>query len=133
MDNTYNVLLYRIGYIITVGILLVIAYRVKVSGFKGYFHDLTSDLTEILGRETSIFYKMNSFCLVASGLLAPIILVAYPLFEEEHPDFFGSAQNALLHLIALIIYIAALLGGSYHVIYALCMIWKSGKGKKEIK
>jgi len=125
--------LYRIGFIITVGILLTIAHRVRASGFKGYFRDLTSDLTEILGREKSLFYKMNSICLVASGLLAPIILVAYPLFEEEHPDFFGSAQNVLLHLTALIFYIAALFGGSYHVIYALCMIWKSGKGKKEIK
>ena len=125
--------LYRIGFIITVGILLTIAHRVRASGFKGYFRDLTSDLTEILGREKSLFYKMNSICLVASGLLAPIILVAYPFFEEDSPDFFGSAQNALLHLIALIIYIAALLGGSYHVIYALCAMRKSGKEKKEIK
>ena len=133
MDNTYNVLLYRIGYIITVGILLVIAYRVKVSGFKGYFHDLTSDLTEILGRETSIFYKMNSFCLVASGLLAPVILVAFPKFANRYPDLFESTKNVLLHVIALIIFIAALLGGIYHIIYVLCVMRKSGKGKKEIK
>ena len=102
---------YRIGYIITVGILLVIAYRVKVSGFKGYFHDLTSDLTEILGREKSLFYKMNSFCLVASGLLAPVILVAFPKFANQYPDLFESTKNVLLHVIALIIFIAALLGG----------------------
>jgi hypothetical protein len=133
MDNTYNVLLYRIGYIITICILLTIARRVRASGFKGYFHDLTCDLTEILGREKSLFYKMNSFCLVASGLLAPIILVAFPKFANRYPDLFESSKNVLLHVIALIIYIAALLGGSYHVIYALCMIWKSGKGKKEIK
>jgi len=133
MDNTYNVLLYRTGYIITVGILLVIAYRVNVSGFKGYFHDLTSDITEILGREESIFYKMNSYCLVASGLLAPIILVAYPKFVISYPDFFESSRNVLLHVIAFIIFIAALLGGSYHIIYVLCVMRKSGKEKKEIK
>jgi hypothetical protein len=131
--DIYHDSLYRIGFIITVGILLTIAHRVRASGFKGYFHDLTSDLTEILGREKSLFYKINSLCLVASGLLAPIILVAYPYFEEEHPDFFGSSKNVLQHIIALIIYIAALVGGLYHVIYALCEIRKSGKGKKEIK
>ena len=133
MDNTYNVLLYRIGYIITVGILLVIAYRVKASGFKGYFRDLTSDLTEILGRETGLFYKINSFCLVASGLLAPVILVAFPKFANRYPDLFESTKNVLLHVIALIIFIAALLGGIYHIIYVLCVMWKSGKGEKEIK
>ena len=131
--DIYHDSLYRIGFIITVGILLTIAHRVRASGFKGYFHDLTSDLTEILGREKSLFYKINSLCLVASGLLAPIILVAYPYFEEEYPDFFGSSKNVLLHVIALIMYIAALLGGFYHVIYALCVIRKSGKEKKEIK
>jgi hypothetical protein len=76
---------------------------------------------------------MNSFCLVVSGLLAPIILIAYPNFENQYPDFFGSSKNVLIHVIALIIYIAALLGGFYHVIYAICVIRKSGKGKKEIK
>jgi len=131
--DIYHDSLYRIGFIITVGILLTIARRVRASGFKGYFHDLTRDLTEILGREKSIFYKINSFCLVVSGLLAPIILVAYPYFEEEHPDFFGSAKNVVLHVIALTIYIAALLGGFYHVIYVLCVMRKSGKGEKEIK
>jgi hypothetical protein len=131
--DTYFDLLYRIGYIITVGILLTIAHRVRASGFKGYFHDLTCDLTEILGREKSIFYRINSFCLVASGLLAPVILVVFPIFANQYPDLFESAKNVLLHVIALIIYIAALLGGLYHVIYALCVILKSGKEKKEIK
>ncbi|MCP4261580.1 MAG: hypothetical protein GY774_29370 [Planctomycetes bacterium] len=125
--------LYRIGFIITVGILLTIAHRMRASGFKGYFHDLTCDLTEILGREKSLFYKMNSICLVASGLLAPIILLAYPNFSEKHTDFFEFSKNVLLQVIALTIYIAALLGGIYHVIYALCAIRKSGKEKKEIK
>ena len=105
----------------------------KASGFKGYFHDLISDLTEILGREKNLFYKMNSFCLVVSGLLAPIILVAYPYFAEDYPDFFESSKNVLLHVIALIMYIAALLGGIYHVTYAFCAMRKSGKEKKEIK
>ena len=122
-----------IGFIITVGILLTIARRVRASGFKGYFHDLTSDLTEILGREKSIFYRINSFCLVVFGLLAPIILVAYPLFAEKYPDFCGSAKNVTTQVIALTIYIAALFGGSYHLIYVLCVMRKSGKGKKEIK
>jgi hypothetical protein len=106
---------------------------VKASGLKGYFHDLTSDLTEILGREKSLFYKMNSFCLVASGLLAPVILIAFPKFANHYPDLFESSKNVVLHVIALIIFIAALLGGFYHVIYALCVIRKSGKEKKEIK
>ncbi|MFV1974577.1 MAG: hypothetical protein ACC651_02465 [Candidatus Scalindua sp.] len=131
--DIYHDSLYRIGFIITVGILLTIAHRVRASGFKGYFHDLTCDLTEILGREKSIFYRINSFCLVVSGLLAPVILVAFPIFANQYPDLFESAKNVLLHVIALIIYIAALLGGSYHVVYVLCMIRKSGKGKKEIK
>ena len=131
--DIYHDSLYRIGFIITVGILLTIAHRVRASGFKGYFRDLTNDLTEILGRETSLFYKMNSFCLVASGLLAPVILIAFPKFANRYPDLFESSKNVLLHVIALIIYIAALLGGSYHVIYVLCVMWKSGKGKKEIK
>ena len=131
--DIYHDSLYRIGFIITVGILLTIARRVRASGFKGYFHDLTRDLTEILGREKSIFYKINSFCLVVSGLLAPIILVAFPKFANEYPDLFESAKNVVLHVIALTIYIAALLGGFYHVIYVLCVMRKSGKGEKEIK
>ncbi len=131
--DIYHDSLYRIGYIITVGILLTIARRVKVSGFKSYFHDLTCDLTEILCREKNIFYKINSFCLVVSGLLAPIILVAFPSFANQYPDLFESAKNVLLHVIALTIYIAALLGGFYHVIYVLCVMRKSGKEKKEIK
>jgi hypothetical protein len=124
--DIYHDSLYRIGFIITVGILLTIAHRVRASGFKGYFHGLTRDLTEILGREKSLFYKMNSFCLVASGLLAPIILVAYPEFANQYPDFFGSSKNVLLHVIALIIYIAALLGGFYHIIYVLCVMRECG-------
>ena len=120
--DIYHDSLYRIGFIITVGILLTIAHRVRASGVKGYFHDLT----EILGREKSLFYKMNSFCLVASGLLAPIILVAFPIFANHYPDFFESSKNVLLHVIALTIYIAALLGGFYHVIYALCVMRECG-------
>jgi len=131
--DTYFDLLYRIGYILTVGILLTIAHRVRASGFKTYFYDLTCDLTEILGREKSMFYKINSFCLVVSGLLAPVILVAFPIFANQYPDLFESAKNVLLHVIALTIYIAALVGGSYHVIYVLCVMRKSGKGKKTIK
>ena len=133
MDNTYNVLLYRIGYIITICILLTIARRVKASGLKGYFHDLTNDLTEILGREKSLFYKMNSFCLVASGLLAPVILIAFPKFANRYPDLFESSKNVLLHVIALIIYIAALLGGFYHIIFVLGKMWISRKDKKRSK
>ena len=126
-------LLFRIGYILTVGILLTIARRVKVSGFKSYFHDLVRAITETAGREKNIFYKINSYTLIVFGLLAPIILFAYPSFIERFPDWFGTSTNYLLHVIALLIYLAAMLGGFYHVALILQKIWKSRNDKKRFK
>jgi hypothetical protein len=106
-------------------ILATIAYGVNVWGFKSYFHGITHDITETTGREKSIFYKINSYCLVLSALLAPIILCAYPSFVARFPDYFETSENALLHLITTFIYIAAMIAGFYHLLHVLIEIRKS--------
>ncbi len=125
--------LFVIGFIIAIIILARIVYRIIVSGFKSYFHDLIHAITETAGREKNIFYKINSYTLIVFGLLAPIILFAYPSFIERFPDWFGTSTNYLLHVIALLIYLAAMLGGVYHVALILQKIWKSRNDKKRFK
>ena len=71
-------ILFLVGFIIAILILVRIVYRIIVSGFKSYFHDLIHAITETTGREQNIFYKINSYTLIIFGLLAPIILFAYP-------------------------------------------------------
>ncbi len=122
-------ILFLIGFIIAIIILVRIVYRIIVSGFKSYFHDLIHAITEVTGIEKNIFYKINSYTLVVFGLLAPIILFAYPSFIERFPDWVGN--SFLLHVIAFLIYFAAMLGGGgYHVIFILHKIWKTRKDKK---
>jgi len=126
-------ILFLVGFIIAILILVRIVYRIIVSGFKSYFHDLIRAITETTGREKNIFYKINSYTLIVFGLLAPIILFAYPLFIERFPDWLETSKNFLLHVIALLIYLAAMLGGFYHLCYALRNILKSRKDKKRFK
>ncbi len=127
MQNTF----FLIGYILAISLLATIAYRVKVWGFKSYFHGITRDIAEDVGREKSIFYKINSYCFVLSALFAPIILFYYPNYVDRFPDWFGTSENFLLHLIAAIIYVAAMLAGFYHLIHVLIEIWKSRKDQKK--
>ena len=126
-------ILFLIGFIIAIIILVRIVYRIIVSGFKSYFNDLFYTITEVTGREKNIFYKINSYTLIVFGLIAPIILFAYPPFIERFPDWLETSKNFLLHVIALLIYLAAMLGGFYHVILILHKIWKSRKNKKRFK
>ena len=126
-------ILFFIGFIIAIFLLVRIVYRIIVSGFKSYFHDIIHAITEVTGREKNIFYKINSYTLIVFGLLAPIILFAYPKFVDRFPDEFESSENFLLHVIALLIYLAAMLGGFYHVILIFHKIWKSRKDKKRFK
>ncbi len=104
-------ILFLIGFIIAIIILVRIVYRIIVSGFKSYFHDIFYAITEVTGREKNIFYKINSYTLIVFGLLAPIILFAYPLFIERFPDWLETSKNFLLHAITLLIYLAAMIGG----------------------
>ncbi len=127
-----NTLLF-IGYIIAITILVGNAYILIVWGLKFYFHDLTHGITEIAGREKNIIYKINSYCLIVFALLSPVILVAYPLFLDLSLDSFETTKNSLLHVIAFLIYTAALLGGFYHVILLPGTIWKFRKVQKKIK
>ena len=126
-------ILFLVGFIIAIIILVRIVYRIIVSGFKSYFHDLIRAITETTGREKNIFYKINSYTLIVFGLLAPIILFAYPPFIERFPDWLETSKNFLLHVVALLIYLAAMLGGFYHVVLILHKIWKSRKDKKRFK
>ena len=126
-------ILFLVGFILAISLLATIAYRVKVWGFKSYFHGITHDITEDVSREKSIFYKINSYCFVLFALLAPIILFAYPPFIERFPDWLETSKNFLLHVIALLIYLAAMLGGFYHLCYALRNILESRKDKKRFK
>jgi hypothetical protein len=126
MQDTF----FLIGYILAISLIATIVYRVKVWGFKSYFHGITHDIIEDVSREKIIFYKINSYCFVLSALLAPIILLAYPSFVDRFPDYFQTSENFLLHLIATTIYIAAMLAGFYHLIHVLIEIWKSRKDKK---
>ena len=119
--------LFLIGYILAPILLAVIVYRVKVLGFKSSFHKIT----EFVGSEKNLLSEINSFCLVLSSLLAPIILIAYPSFVELFPDVFGTTKILLLNIIAFIFYIAAMFAGFYFLIYVLHTIWKSRKDKKK--
>ncbi len=125
--------LFVIGFVIAIIILARIVYRIIASGFKSYFNGLIHAITEIAGREKNIFYKINSYTLIVFGLLAPIILFAYPSFIERFPDWFGTSKNFLLHVIALLIYLAAMLGGVYHIAIILQKIWKSRNDKRRLK
>ena len=120
---------FLVGYILAPSLLAVIVYRVKVLGFKSYFHNIT----EFVGREKNLFFEINSFCLALSSLLAPIILIAYPSFVDRFPDVFETTKILLLHIIVFIIYIAAMFAGFYHFIYVLPKIWKSRKVQKKTK
>ena len=120
-------ILFLVGFIIAILILVRIVYRIIVSGFKSYFHDLIRAITETTGREKNIFYKINSYTLIVFGLLAPIILFAYPKFVERFPDDFETSENFLLHVIAFIIYITAMLGCFHHLCYVFRNILKSRK------
>ena len=122
--------LFLIGYFLSLSLLASIAYRVKVWGFKSYFYGNIHDIAEVVNREKGIFYKINSYCLELSALLAPIIMFAYPEYLDRFPDFFETYENILLHLIATIIYLAAMLAGFYHLIQVLIEIWKFRKNKK---
>jgi len=64
--------LFFIGYVIAVPLLVLIIYRLKVLGFKSYFHNIA----EFVGREKNLFFEINHFCLVFTSLLAPVILFA---------------------------------------------------------
>ena len=124
---------FLIGHIIAISFLATIAYRVKVWGFKSYFHGITHDAIETVSREKSIYYKINSYCFVLTMLLAPIILFAYPMYVDRFPDFFETSEYFLLHLIATIIYLAAMLACFYRVIRVLIQIWTSRKDQKKIE
>ncbi len=71
-------ILFLIGYFLALNKLAVIVYRVKVLGFKSYFHEIT----EFVGIEKKLFFEINSFCFVLFSLFAPIILFSYPLLVE---------------------------------------------------
>jgi hypothetical protein len=119
--------IYLIGHILAITLLARIAYKVKVSGFKSYFHEYTHDITEVTHREKSILYKINSYCLVVFAVLAPIILFAYPKFVDRFPGPYETTKIFLLHLIAAFIYLIGILGGFYNLGHFLLKIWKSRK------
>ena len=121
--------LFFIGYIFALSLLAMIVYRLKVLGFKSYFRGIT----EFVVKEKDLFSEINYFCLALSSLLAPIILFAYPKFIDRFPDDFETSENFLLHVIALIIYIAALLGCFHHLCYVLRNILKARNDQKKIK
>ena len=83
-------ILFFIGFIIAIFLLVRIVYRIIVSGFKSYFHDIIHAITEVTGREKNIFYKINSYTLIVFGLLAPIILFAYPSFNRTVSRLVGN-------------------------------------------
>ena len=129
MRNT----VFLIGHIFAITLLVRIAYVVIFVGFKSYFHLFTNYITEVGDREKGIFYKINSYSLLVSGYLSPIILFAYPKFVERFPDDFETSENFLLHVITFIIYITAMLGCFHHLCYVLRNILKSRKDQKKIK
>jgi hypothetical protein len=123
-------ILFLIGYFLALHQLAVIAYRVKVLGFKSYFHKIT----EFVGIEKKLFLEINSFCFVLFSLFTPIILFSYPLLIEWWgswivPEDFETLI-ILLRIIALIIYIAAIVAGFSRLPFFLSIMWKSGKDKK---
>jgi hypothetical protein len=120
--------LFLIGYVLALPLLVLIAYRVKVLGFKSYFHNIT----EFVCREKSFFYEINAFILALFSLLAPIILFVYPSFFELATDGFETT-NILLLTISFIIYLASMLAGFYHILFVLGKMWKSRKDKKRSK
>ena len=117
--------LFFVGYILAFALLVIIIYRVKVLGFKSYFHNIT----EFVGREKNLFFEINHFCLVLTSLLAPIILFVYPSYFEQATDGFETTK-ILLVTISFIIYLTSMLAGFYHLIYVLGKMWKSRKDKK---
>ena len=123
-------ILFLIGFIIAIIILVRIVYRIIVSGFKSYFHDLIHAINEVTGREKNIFYKINSYTLIV-GLLAPIILFAYPPFIEQFPDWLETSKNFLLHVIAFLIYLAAILGGFIMLSLSFTRYGNRGRIKKD--
>ncbi len=127
--------IFLVGYIIAIAILVLHAYRMRVLGFKSYFHNLANRITEVVGGEKGIFYKINAYCLIVFGLLAPIILFAFPLFEfVDHLEVWETASDFEIRAIgAIIIYFPAMIAGFCHVIYILCIIWKFRKDQKMIK
>ena len=118
---------FLIGHIFAITLLVRVAYVVIFVGWKSYFHLLTNYITEVEGREKSIFYEINSYSLIVSGLLSPIILFGYPKYVNWYPDYY---EYFLLHIISLTIYIAALLGCFHHLCYVLRNILKARKGQK---
>ena len=117
--------LFFIGYVIAVPLLVLIIYRLKVLGFKSYFHNIA----EFVGREKNLFFEINHFCLVFTSLLAPVILFVYPSYFEQATDGFETTK-ILLVTISFIIYLASMLAGFYHLIYVLGKMWISRKDKK---
>jgi hypothetical protein len=124
-------ILFIIGYVLALNQLALIVYRVKVLGFKSYFHKIT----EFVGIEKKLFFEINSFFFVLFSLFTPIILASYPSLVVEWwsnwvvPDDFETLA-ILLRIIAFIIYIAAITAGFFHLPFFLSIMWKSGKDKK---
>jgi hypothetical protein len=123
-------ILFIVGYVLALNKLAMIGYKMKVWGFKPYFHKIA----EFVGTEKSLFYKINSFCYILCSELSPIILLSYPLLIEcweswTVPDdlmfYFTS-----LKIIAFILYIAVLITGLIHLPFFLSVMWKSGKDRK---
>ncbi len=125
--------IFVIGYIVAIIILIGNAYIMIVSGFKSFFHVLIHDIYQITGREKSIFYKINSYTLIVSALLAPFVLLVYPLIQHLFTEWMETTSNFLLHVTAFLIYTGAMLGGFYQVILIIKDIWKSIKNKKKTK
>ena len=123
-------ILFIIGYFLALNQLAKTVYRVKVLGFKSYFHFLT----EFVDIEKKLFFEINSFSFVLFSLFAPIILFSYPLLIHGSaswlvPDDFDTLK-ILRDIIAIIIYIAAIIAGFANLPFFLSIMWKSGKDKK---
>jgi hypothetical protein len=123
-------ILVLIGFVLALNKLAVTAYKIKVSGFKSFFHEIT----EFVGSEKKFFFEINSFCFVLCLELSPLILLSYPLLIEWWgrwivPDDLETFV-IILRIIAFTIYIAALIAGFFQLPFFLRMMWKSGKDKK---
>ena len=123
-------ILFIVGYVLALNKLAMIGYKVKVLGFKSYFHEIT----EFVGREKKFFFEINSFCFILCLELSPLILLSYPLLIEWWgswivPDDFET-YVIIVRIIAFIIYIGALIAGFFQLPFFLRMMWKSGKDKE---
>ena len=123
-------IIFLVGYVLALNKLAIVVYKMKILGLKSYFHEII----EFVGIEKKLLHKTNSFCFILCSELLPIILFFYPLLMKWWGSWIVPDDLMFyfisLRTISIILYIAALITGFFHLPFFLRVMWKYVKDKK---